>query len=210
MGLQIALLLGLLGAFLMFLGDMALYYDKNDCDHADRVNSILRIMKSISRNRLYIGGLLGPASAFLYCMGYYHILLFTQIGYFWLGFACFLLCCIGIIFGGAYHSHYVYLGLISRHEHKESLDEVFRFLNIQKMFVFGFLTLGNIFLAVLIALGWTILPRWMALFTPAVLMLLSPAIKKLPKGLHIILWGGWTNIVSIIYYAAALITLSLS
>ncbi|WP_321163009.1 DUF6796 family protein [Peptoniphilus mikwangii] len=76
--LQITLLAGLLGAILMFLGDMTLYYDKNDYSSDDGLSSIIGIMKNVSRKRLYIGGMLGPISAFLYCVGFYHIVLFID------------------------------------------------------------------------------------------------------------------------------------
>jgi len=72
----------------MFLGDMILYYDPNDYDGRDTINSIIGIMKNVSTKRLYLGGLLGPISAFIYCIGFYHIVLSCQENY--LSLACFV------------------------------------------------------------------------------------------------------------------------
>ena len=70
MTLNKCILIGLLGSFLMFLGDMTLYYDPDDYDGKDTINSIAGIMKNASIKRLYIGGLLGPIGAFIYSIGF--------------------------------------------------------------------------------------------------------------------------------------------
>lgn len=179
--LRMVLYIGLLGSFLMFLGDMFLYYDKEDYDSEDTLNSIVNLMKKNSRKRLYIGGILGPISSFFYCIGFYHIVLFIDEKFILAGWIGFLICCLGIVFGGSYHSNFAYLGLIGRHEEKKTLEEVYSFLNIQRVFTFGFLALGLVFLMVFIVFGWTILPRWMVVLTPGVLMLILPLLKGLPK-----------------------------
>ncbi|EFI42484.1 DUF6796 family protein [Peptoniphilus sp. oral taxon 386] len=205
--LQITLLAGLLGAILMFLGDMTLYYDKNDYSSDDGLSSIIGIMKNVSRKRLYIGGMLGPISAFLYCVGFYHIVLFIDERYFILGWTGFLVSCLGIICGGVYHSHCANLGLIGRHDNKDTLDEVFDFLKFQRRIVFVFCSIGYIIVTVIIFLDLTELPRWMFIFSQTVLIMFIPFLRKLPKGFHMILCGGWTNLVSVIYYVAVLIAL---
>ena len=43
------------------------------------------------------------------------------------------------------------------------------------------------------------------LLSPGMLFLLKPAVGRLPKGIRIIISGGWTNLISVIYYAAVLI-----
>lgn len=69
------LLVGLSGSILMFIGDMVLYYSKDDYVADGTLNPIIDIMKTESRTRLYIGGIIGPVAAFLYCIGYYHLVL---------------------------------------------------------------------------------------------------------------------------------------
>ena len=64
---------------------------------------------------------------------------------------------------------------------------------------------GRFLLIFLIATGKTVLPRRMFLLSPGMLFLLKPAVGRLPKGIRIIISGGWTNLISVIYYAAVLI-----
>ncbi|WP_295126005.1 DUF6796 family protein [Ruminococcus sp.] len=206
--MKTAMVLGLAGALMMLCGDMALYYSPDDYGNDGTLEPIINIMKKLGRRRLYIGGLLGPFAAFVYCLGYYHIPLMTDEKHLLLGQVCFLVNCLGIIGGGAYHSHCANLGLIPRHGSAEDKEEVLRYLGVQKNAFFIPQAAGFIVLAVLVAAGWTVLPRWYFLLTPGVLMLLLPLMRKLPKGLHMVVCGGWTNMISVIYYAAALISVS--
>ena len=75
----------------------------------------------------------------------------------------------------------------------------------------------------LIVTGNTLLPRWMFLlisqedpiwnsgggnsFTPIILFLLKPVVARLPKGIRVIISGEWSNLISVIYYALAIICL---
>lgn len=199
------LLTGLVGALLMFAGDMTLYYSKEDFVSDGTMEPIINIMKKIGKARLYIGSVLGPTAAFAYCIGYYHIVLMTTAEPF--GMICFLINSLGIILGGAYHSHFVYLGRIGRLENKEAFGEVADFMKMMNKMYFVIIGLGFLMLTLLIALGFTVFPRWLAFFTPGILYLLLPVMKKLPKGLHMVIYGGWSNLISVIYYVAAIIIL---
>lgn len=203
--LNIILLIGLIGAILMFIGDMVLYYSKEGYVSDGTLNPIINIMKVESRKRLYIGGMIGPVAAFMYCFGYYHLVIVMDEPYKILGWCCFAINCLGIICGGAYHSHCAYLGLIGRHENGEVLDEVQQYLNVQKSISFGLQGIGFLILAAVIVFKLTVFPRWLIIFTPGILFLLFPLTRKLPKGLHIIVSGGWTNLISVIYYGVALV-----
>ena len=208
MTLYKSILIGLLGSFLMFLGDMTLYYDPDDYDSKDTINSIIGIMKNVSIKRLYIGGLLGPICAFIYCIGFYHIILSIQEKYLTIGWFVFLINIFGMILGGAYHIQCAYLGLLSRHENKGVFDEFLKFLKFQAKIVFGIMALGNMAIALIILLGFTAFPSWQALFTPIILIILTPIAGRLPKGLHMIIRGGWLNIIYFIYYLSLFIHLS--
>ena len=172
MTLNKCILIGLFGSFLMFLGDMTLYYDPKDYDGKDTINSIIGIMKSVSIKRLYIGGLLGPICAFIYCIGFYHIVLAMQEKYLTIGWFIFLVKVFGIILGGSFHIQSANIGLLSRHENKGALDESLKFLKLQAKIVFSIMALANIALALVILFGFTVFPRWQALFTPIFLLLL--------------------------------------
>ena len=208
MTLYKSILIGLLGSFLMFLGDMTLYYDPNDYDGKDTINNIIGIMKNVCIKRLYIGGLLGPICAFIYCIGFFHIVLGIQEKYLTIGWFVFLINVFGMILGGAYHIQCAYLGLLSRHENKGALDEFLKFLKFQAKIVFGIMAIANITLVLVILFGFTVFPRWQALFTPIFLLILTPLAERLPKGLHIIIRGGWFNLLYFIYYFSLLISFS--
>ncbi len=207
--LKTFLFIGLIGAILMYIGDMVLYFSRKGCVSPGTVNNIIGIMKKESRTRLYIGGIVGPIAAFLYCIGYYHLVLVMSEHYQVWGWVCFFVNCFGIICGGVYHSHCAYFGLIGRHDHEESMNEIIKYLSLQKCFVFGLQGIGFLVLAIFIICGWTVMPRWMFLFSPGILFLFAPLTRKLPKGLNIAIGGGWTNWISVIYYAVALIITSL-
>ena len=205
MTLNKCILIGLLGSFLMFLGDMILYYDPNDYDGRDTINSIIGIMKNVSTKRLYLGGLLGPISAFIYCIGFYHIVLSCQENYLSLACFVFLINIFGMILGGSYHIQCAYLGLLSRYENKGAFDEFLKFLKFQAKIVFGTMAIANIGTTLIILFGFTVFPRWQALFTPIFLLTLTPLAGRLPKGLHMIIRGGWFNLIYFIYYLSLLI-----
>ena len=205
MTLNKCILIGLFGSFLMFLGDMTLYYDPNDYDGKDTINNIIGIMKNVSIKRLYIGGLLGPICAFIYCIGFFHIVLGIQEKYLNVAWFVFLINVFGMILGGAYHIQCAYLGLLSRHENKGALDEFLKFLKFQAKIVFGIMALANIALALIILFGLTVFPSWQALFTPIFLLIFTPLAQSLPKGLHMIIRGGWFNLIYFIYYLTLLI-----
>lgn len=203
----IFLIVGLIGACLMFAGDMTLYYSKDDYVSDGTLQPVIDIMKHESKARLYAGAILGPIAAFFYCVGYYHIVLIME-RFQTLGWISFFVNCFGIIMGGAFHSHWVYFGRIGRLSDKEAIEEVLAFTKLFNKISYAVIGLGFAMLLVFIAFGITIFPRWIAVFTPGVLFLLTPVVGKLPKGrLHMIVCGGWSNLISVIYYIAALIVI---
>ncbi len=199
------MIVGFLGALMMFCGDMTLYFDKNDYENNDTLDPIIDIMKRLPKIRVMIGGWIGPVAAFLYCIGFYHIVLITNPSYYAFAFAAFLLSCMGIIAGGAYHSHCAYLGLLGQDEQRKDLEIVLKYF--QKIPIILYLGEGTglLILFFLIVTGHTIFPIWMALLSPGILFLLKPLTRKLPKGLHMVVAGGYTNIIFIVYYLMAMI-----
>ncbi|MBO4591058.1 MAG: hypothetical protein J5684_00655, partial [Eubacterium sp.] len=145
----ITMLVGLVGAILMFCGDMTLYYDQNDFVHDGTINPIINIMKKLPPKRVMIGGWIGPVAAFLYCIGFYHIVFITDPSMHKVAFAAFLLCCLGIIAGGAYHSHCAYLGLLGRSEQRKDLDIVMNYFQKIPLLLYGGEGLGLLIYLVL-------------------------------------------------------------
>ena len=203
--LMVILGIGLIGAVLMFCGDMTLYFDKNDYKQTGTLEPIIEIMKALPKRRVMLGGLIGPVAAFLYCIGFYHIVLITDESAYVLSFAAFLLNCSGIIAGGAYHSHCAYLGLLGDDDKRGDLDIVMGYFSKLSVLLYIGEGLGLLLLIILIVTGKTILPIWMVLLSPGVLFLLKPLARKLPKGLHMVISGGFTNIIFVVYYLSMLI-----
>ena len=199
------LIVGLFGATLMFCGDMALYYDKNDFVQSGSLEPIISIMKKLPRKRVMLGGWIGPVAAFLYCIGFYHIVLISEESCHTLAFAAFLLCCLGIIAGGAYHSHCAYLGLLGQDEQRKDLEIALDYFQKLPLILYIGEGLGLLILLFLLVTGKTAFPAWVAVLSPGVLFLLRPLARKLPKGLHMILYGGFTNVIFIVYYLAAIL-----
>lgn len=207
---MIYLVVGFIGALLMFCGDMLLYYDPNDFNYKagdnseTKINAIIEVMGKVSPKRLYAGGFIGPVAAFLYCVGFYHIIFISDENVKGVAIAAFLLSCLGIIAGGAYHSHCTYLGLLAKDKYREARNIVMRYF--QKMILVVYIAegIGFLLLAGIIVTGNSILPRWAVLASPLFLMLLKPLVVRLPKGVRVIVSGGWSNLISVIYYAVAI------
>ena len=205
MSLMLVLSVGLAAGLLMFCGDMLLYYDKRDYVSDGTYGAVIAIMKDVSERRLYMGGLIGPIAAFLYCIGYYHIVLIAGDRIFIPAMGGFLSCCLGIIIGGAFHSHCAYLGLLGKLDDEKVMDVVIRYFTVINKASVLFQGIGLLILMICILLGQTTFPRVFAIVTPGVLFLLLPLMKKLPKGIHIIVCGGWNNLIFVIYYLVSLV-----
>ena len=205
---------GLAGALLMFCGDMLLYYTPEDFGYGpksskeEKINAIIDVMKRLPAKRVMAGGMIGPVAAFLYCVGFYHIVLMTNEQSYTLAFSAFLLSCLGIITGGAYHSHCAYLGLLGNDKNREALNAVMKYFQKLPLILYIGEGFGFLILIFLIVTGRTMLPKWMFLLSPGILFLLKPIVGRLPKGVRIIVSGGWTNLMSVIYYVAVLIAIS--
>ena len=144
-----------------------------------------------------------------FCIAWvYHIVLIANEPSRTLAFAAFLLSCFGIITGGAYHSHCAYLGLLGDEKNRKALNTVMKYFQKLPLILYIGEGIGFLLLIFLIVTGRTVLPRWMFLLSPGILFLLKPVVGRLPKGVRIIVLGGWTNLISVIYYAAVLIAVS--
>ena len=205
--------IGLAGALLMFAGDMLLYYTPEDfacgpkSTAEERINAIIDVMKELPAGRVMAGGMIGPIAAFLYCIGFYHIVLMTNEQTYTLAMAAFLLSCFGIIIGGAYHSHCAYLGLLGDDGGRNALNAAMKYFQKMPLILYAGEGIGFLLLIFLIVTGKTVLPRWIFLLSPGMLFLLKPAVSRLPKGARVIISGGWMNLISVIYYSAVLIAI---
>ena len=196
--------IGLFAALLMFCGDMLLYFTKEQFVPDGTLNPYFAIMKKIPTKRLMLGGLIGTIAAFFYCIGFLNFIpaaLESANGF---AITAVLFHCLGIIVGGAYHSQFVYFGLIEKSGSdamkKRTLENVALLLKTSMVCI----AIGSIILTALIMLGQTIYPRWMAVLTPTVLIFFSGLWSKLPQPFCIVLFGGWNNLVYVILFLSML------
>ena len=208
MPLTLALLaLGLLGSVLMFAGDMLLYFTPGAYDMDGTLKPYMRIMRDVPSGRVRVGGALGPVAAFFYVPGFAGLTLTARGEIDWLVWLAAALLALALICGGAYHAQYVYLSVIAKAEREELYDEVAD--NI--MFVMRFATvpmyLGFVVLGVAIVLGQTVFPTWFVVLTPLVTSFLGLVWMRVPQPARCVLFGGWSNLVFTIMFAAMLVCL---
>ena len=201
----VLLALGLLGSILMFAGDMLLYFTPGAYGMDGTLRPYMRIMRDVPAGRVRIGGALGPVAAFLYVLGFAGLALVARGDLSWLVWLAAALLAFALVCGGAYHAQYVYLSVIAKAGREELYDEVTG--NI--MFVMRFATvpmyLGFIVLGIAIVLGQTVFPAWFVVLTPLVTSLLGLAWMHVPQPARCVLFGGWSNLVFTIMFAAMLV-----
>lgn len=191
-------IIGIIGAILMFIGDMLLYYTPNSFDYE---TEFLTVLGQSSVNRLFWGGFLGPIAAFLYCIGFYQLYLVIKPK-FW-KFFVFLILSLSIIVGGAFHSHFTYMGLASAEKQNELLNLIKNSITTYYLLTAGLGFIGFLALSVLIAFRKTLFPRWIILCTPLILFLGFTPAKSLPAPFAVIIAGGWMNIIHIVFFTVS-------
>lgn len=193
--------IGILGAILMYVGDMLLYYTNEPI--ANFEDEILPIMSKVSFTRLTLGGLLGPLCASMYLVGYYQIFLAIKPNHKKMAMIVFALLGVAIFFGGTFHAHFASMGFASHFNHSAILDEIQAYA-ITTYFVMLLLNLiGFVLLAYLILFKKTPYPKWIVLCTPLVLIWFSNVVQLLPQPFKMIIAGGWSNITAIIFFATS-------
>lgn len=202
--MNILLWIGLCGALLMFSGDMLLYFTTDEYHPDGTQKPLIKIMKKIPEWRLKAGGFVGPIAAFLYCIGFSHLLFLFDESHKVIAWIAFFSLCIGIIMGGAYHSHWPYIGLLAKQDDDKAVDIVLDFSKKLSIVLYLFEGIGYVLMIVGIICGWTPYPLIYAVLTPGFLFLLLPLLKKLPQPFYMCIVGGWSNLIAVIYYIAAL------
>ncbi len=198
-------IVGILGAVLMFVGDMFLYFTIAHINDFEK--EIVGILANVSINRLIIGGLIGPLAGLMYIIGFYQIVLAIKEEYKKIAVAIFILLSIGMMYGSAFHSHFTHLGIMSNFNHLEALKEAESYSMATFAMMFFPTFLAYIVLAYLILSNKTLYPKWIIFFSPIVLFWLAPLMQELPQPFLIVIGGGWSNIVFIIFFTVSTMTL---
>lgn len=198
-------ILALLGATLMFIGDMLLYFTSEPITNFQE--EIVPVMGNISPTRLIIGGALGPIAAGLYIIGYYQIYMAIKPQFKTMGKVILAILSFGIIYGGSFHAFFPMLGFMSSTGSSEALvlAESYSITIFNLMFIPSLL--AYLLLTYLILTRKTYYPRWIIAISPFFLFWLSPLVQQLPQPFMMIIAGGWSNIIFILFFSISTLTL---
>lgn len=199
------LAVGLAGSLLMFAGDMLLYFTKGPYEMDGTLKPYAAIMKDLPERRVFIGGALGPVAAFLYLFGFAALGMLAQGEFAWAVWLAALLLAFALVCGGTYHAQYVYLGLAGKAGSEELLEKVTGNIGALSKLAIYPMYAGFVLLGAAVLFGQTVLPAWFVLLTPLVTSFLGFIWLKVPQPARCVLFGGWSNLVFTIMFAAALV-----
>lgn len=205
-------IIGLVGAIVLFVGDMLLYGHLGSS--ANFWDGVQRVAEQASLARIYVGGLLGPVGAVMYLAGFWHIYLNTHRA----GKRAAKVMLVGlttmIVSGGAYHVLWVVRILSFRY----GLANVADLSPFSDELGFYLTTVYNVsaapgylvspILAVLVLFGRSQYPRWTVLVNPGLLMFLSLLIgtSGFPAPVGAVVMGGYINLTFCLFFAVSIIT----
>jgi hypothetical protein len=202
-------LTGLLGAIVLFVGDMFLYGHFGSA--AEFTVAVQAVARNASQTRLLIGGLLGPIGAMLYIPGFWHVHLNTMQNSRSVSRIIFICLTCMMLFGGTFHGLWAVRMLLLKYspspaEGADLLIASFnRYLNSVFALSLSIGCIGGILLILIILFNKTGYPRWMVLVNPGLLLLLTPLIKHIPYPFGSIIYGGYINIVFIVFFSCSVI-----
>lgn len=199
-------LLGLLGAVIMYAGDMLFYYTPTPVTSLEE--DIFRIMSGVSDWRLHLGALCGPLATVFYIAGFYHIKRALAKTAPLSGTVIFVMLAVAIVFGAVFHAMFAPFGFVSRtDDHAVLLEQLM--VTAFSMFYFYafFMAAGLLYLMVLVLRGRTPFPKWILFFHPLVVWLWTSFFVYLPSPLLILLEGGRFNIMFALFFAASAVVL---
>ena len=206
--LQLLSLFEIFGSLLMFTGDMLLYYEPvSGLDY----DSVAR-MSTMSIERLIAGGLIGPvASIFSITGGYLFYLTFRSVSKILAKFL-FVSFAFLFVFAGSYHAmfpHFGFIGRIPESLQSEQIVFIKAYLKSINTLIYICGTFWTLILFYLVVFKKTLFSKWMLLFTPTLLILLSSIIKNyIPYPLGAIVYGGWINLCFMLFFIICLLHFS--
>lgn len=208
-------LLGLGGAIVLALGDQALYFAP--VSGSDFVTHLRDIVAAAPIDRVLLGAAIGPLAVLLYLFGFWHVYMNIRERQPSLAGAVAVGLVLSYLAGGSYHVFWAAKALaIQAAAHADAPYRPALALLDQQVHDFGarlyqFAQLPGYFagllLLMLIALGRTVYPRWVALVTPAVpILLLQMGAAYIPAPLGSLLVGGAVNLSFAVFFAISLAT----
>jgi hypothetical protein len=201
---RLAGLCGLAGALLFFAGDMLFYgYFGPGAGFADGMR---KTVMQASNERLFAGGLIGPIAACLCIVGFWHVYLNVRPSSKVFGRVMLALFFILMVGGSAVHTLWSAKGLALKYCYGQGSPCSDVLVAIKSYWTLAYTLssipgyLGGVLLMGLVIMGKTWYPRWTAVASPGVLLLLSPLATKVPSPLGAILVGGSANLSIAVFF----------
>jgi hypothetical protein len=202
---------GVCGALLFFAGDMLFYGHLGS--GAGFHEGMIETVRNASLGRLFAGGLVGPFAACLCVMGFWHVYVNVRPAQELAGRAMLALFAVLMVWGSAIHTLWTARGLAMKFCYgsddvgcRALVPAVNSYWNLAYNIgaVPGYF--AAILLLGLVLLGKTWYPRWTVLANPATLMLLSPAVERMPAPLGAALSGGFTSLSIAVFFLVSVVT----
>jgi len=201
---------GLAGALLFFCGDM-LFYGHWGAG-ATFKEGMLTVLRQGSLTRLFTGGLVGPVAACLCIIGFWHVRQNIVPCSPLLGRVVFYALVGMMVAGSALHALWVPRGLAIKYSDTvgpyapELIGALRRYWEIAYDLTAVPAYFGAIVLAILVALGKSLYPRWTVLGNFGLLSLFEPLAARAPAPLGAILVGGFTNLSIATFFLVSLVS----
>lgn len=207
---RLAGLSGLAGALLFFAGDMLFYGHLGS--GSNFAEGMTATVVHASQERLFAGGLVGPFAACLCIVGFWHVYLNIRPSYETLGRIVLGLFSVLMVAGSAVHTLWTAKGLALKYCYGQgapcsdlvAATKSYWTLAYNVSAIPGYL--GAVLLFGVVLLRKTYYPRWTVVASPAVLMLLSPLVDRMPAPLGAILVGGFTNLCIAVFFLVSVAT----
>jgi hypothetical protein len=180
--------------------------------YGDAINRNASTLVAVSTDRLLWGSLLGVLTGPLYLLGYWHVYQGIKPAGRWLALPSFLLLAYGNAMAPFIHGSVVFVGETLRTltaVDPADQDRLFALFEFQSHIVRGMSNvmmatgvIGSLGFAVAVGKGGTFYPRWMALFNPAVvLVVVMGSGHVLPSAVSAVVSPASLNIASFIFYS---------
>jgi hypothetical protein len=200
--------LGLLGAVLMFVGDICVHgFFGSGGDFMDRLHLVIPKQSDV---RFMAGGFIAPIASFLYCLGFLSIYKMISPKSPVLAIISLVVVVIMMLFGGVYHAMWgirslsIKAGLPSSN-YQELYNKILKYMHL---FYNTMLTLGGISALLLlfaVLSGRSLYPKWTVFVNPGFLLLFKPLTRFIPSPIGSLIFGGYLNIVFIVFFSVILI-----
>jgi len=199
--------LGILGGLLLFAGDMLLYYNGSE------TNRLLNMATSADW-RIILSGVFALLATWLYLFGLVPVYYAFRPAKPWVRYTVILLFAGILIAYGVVHGAYTAIATSAKLATQNNLDLqestqlAIEVNNMIRLFVYPLFIILSILFIYNVWKQKTLYPKWIIIFFPLLPFLIRKPIKNILQGQwKIIIWGGYLNLILIVFFTASLIAL---